>query len=168
MSLIIAPLSYVHQVLSTYRPSHVLTLLNQTSAPPACVSVPAECRLILLFDDVVSAATGLVAPSREMIRSVIDFGKGWPKQAPMLIHCLAGISRSTAAAYILACAATPAGRELELAKHLRNLSPAASPNLLMVALADSLLNRDGAMLEAIKSIGRGVPAHEGTPFAFAF
>jgi len=168
MTLIVSPLSQVHHVLSMHKPSHVLTLMAPDGAAPACVSVPPDCRLILAFNDVVSATPGLVVPSREMIQQILDFGARWTREAPMLVHCLAGISRSTAAAYSLACASTAPGRELELAQRLRSASPTATPNLLMVALADNLLGRDGAMLEAVKSIGRGANAYEGAPFTFAF
>lgn len=79
----------------------------------------------------------------------------------MLIHCFAGISRSTAAAYILACHFGAPGQEDSIANTLRRASPAATPNNLMVALADDLLNRDGRMIAAIRSIGRGADAFEG-------
>ena len=79
----------------------------------------------------------------------------------LLIHCFAGVSRSTAAAYVLACAQRGPGEEEALAAQLRTLCPEATPNPLMVSLADTILSRDGAMSRAIAGIGRGVEAFEG-------
>ena len=83
-----------------------------------------------------------------------------------MIHCYAGISRSTASAYIIAAALAPSRSEGELASTLRRLSPSATPNPRMIALADELLHRNDRMVDAIHSIGRGADAFEGAPFAF--
>ena len=69
-------------------------------------------------------------------------------QRALLIHCWAGISRSSAAAYAIACDRNP-GFERDIAIELRRRSPSATPNRLMVRLADDLLQRDGRMVEAI-------------------
>ena len=82
-----------------------------------------------------------------------------------MINCYAGISRSTASAYIIAAALAPKRDEAELAKTLRWLSPSATPNIRLVTLADAMLGRQGRMVEAIKAIGRGADAFEGVPFA---
>ena len=83
----------------------------------------------------------------------------------MVVHCYAGISRSTAAAYIGLCALRPDLDEFLLAERLRRAAPSATPNARLVAAADRLLGRRGRMSEAIAAIGRGVDAFEGTPFA---
>ena len=82
----------------------------------------------------------------------------------MLIHCWAGISRSTAAAYTALCMLRPDSDEEALARELRAASPSATPNRLIVSLADDILGRDGRMVKAIAGIGRGADAFEGTPF----
>lgn len=81
-----------------------------------------------------------------------------------MIHCWAGISRSTAAAYISASVLNPSLDEEELATRLRDAAPSATPNPRIIALADKLLNRDGRMIKSIAAIGRGADAFEGTPF----
>ena len=91
--------------------------------------------------------------------------RGWDRAEPMLIHCYAGVSRSTAAAFIAACALKPERDEFEVARALRAASPTATPNARLVALADAALGRDGRMSEAIAAIGRGEDCFEGTPFA---
>ena len=83
------------------------------------------------------------------------------------MQCYAGISRSTAAAYIAACALAPERDEAEVARALRDASPSATPNALFVAIADRMLGRGGRMVAAIAEIGRGADAFEGEPFRLA-
>ena len=84
--------------------------------------------------------------------------------ARVVIHCFAGISRSTAGAYVAACALNPARDEMTIARALRRASATATPNTRIVSLADRMLGRDGRMVAAIGSIGHGVMAYEGDPF----
>jgi predicted protein tyrosine phosphatase len=103
-------------------------------------------------------------PAEEHVARVLDFVRRWPQETPLVIHCYAGISRSTAAAYIAACALAPERDEDAIADALRAASPSATPNPLFVAIADRMLGRDGRMVAAIARIGRGADAFEGTPF----
>ena len=80
------------------------------------------------------------------------------------MHCYAGISRSTAGAYVGVCALNPHRDEAAVAKELRRASATASPNLRIVELADRLLGRGGRMIRAIEAIGRGIEAYEAHPF----
>jgi predicted protein tyrosine phosphatase len=82
----------------------------------------------------------------------------------MVIHCYAGISRSTASAYAAACAVNPDRDEMEIAQNLRRASRTAMPNSLIVALADDILGREGRMIAAIEAIGPGDLAMEADPF----
>jgi predicted protein tyrosine phosphatase len=110
---------------------------------------------------------GHLPPGEAHVRAVLDFVAAWPRERPMVIHCYAGISRSTAAAYAIACALRPSASEAELAQELRRLAPSATPNRLFVEIADRLLGRAGRMSAAIAGIGRGAEAFEGTPFRIA-
>jgi predicted protein tyrosine phosphatase len=82
----------------------------------------------------------------------------------MVVHCFAGISRSTAAAFVTACALNPRRDEAEIARAIRDASPTAMPNTRIVSIADRLLQRDGRMVRAVDSLGRGLEAMEGHPF----
>jgi predicted protein tyrosine phosphatase len=116
--------------------------------------------LKLAFHDIVELSPGLVAPDGETMRQILQFGREAIPERPMLIHCWAGISRSSAAAYAIACDRNP-GYEHAIAGELRKRSPHVTPNKLMVQLADQQLARDGRMVEAIARIGRGADAFEG-------
>jgi predicted protein tyrosine phosphatase len=107
----------------------------------------------------------LVLPSDVHVTALLEFVKRWDRKAPMLIHCYAGVSRSTAAAFIAACALSPDRDEHEIAAAIRRNSPTATPNSRLVALADAMLQRNGRMKAAIAHIGRGADCFEGPPFA---
>ena len=85
----------------------------------------------------------------------------------MLVQCWAGVSRSTAAAYVVACALEGEGREADVARRLREAAPFATPNPLIVALADAQLGREGRMVEAVAAIGRGAETSMGRMFVLA-
>ena len=103
-------------------------------------------------------------PGATHLEDLLGFVHAWDRAEPMVIHCFAGVSRSTAAAYIAACALNPGGDEFAIARAMRAASPTASPNPRLIALADDALNRQGRMVEAIAAIGRGEACYEGTPF----
>lgn len=155
MRLLVGPITAVERLLASAPVDHVLTLVSPVAETPP-VSKP---RTLLRFNDSIEARPGLVTPSADMVAEILAL-----RETPtLLIHCHAGVSRSTAAAYVLACAVRPAGEEAALAQHLRAVCPEATPNALMVALADAALGRGGAMSAAIVGIGRGCDAYEGTP-----
>lgn len=106
----------------------------------------------------------MTPPGEVHVAALLDFARGWDRAKPMVINCYAGISRSTASAYIIAAALAPQRDEMELALTLRALSPSATPNPRLIALADRVLGRGNRMVDAIASIGRGADAYEGVPF----
>ncbi|MEN5147653.1 tyrosine phosphatase family protein [Brevundimonas diminuta] len=160
MRLIVSPLPQVEQLLAAHQPSHLVTL----ASPGTVAAFDAAHRLDLRFNDIAAPREGLVAPSAEHVEALLAFAGGWSGARPLLIHCWAGVSRSTAAAYVIACARTAPGRESEWAARLRGAAPTATPNPLMIALADRLLGRDGAMVRAVEAIGRGAETDWGAPF----
>lgn len=134
-----------------------------TAGDSSLLALAPQRRLQLVFHDVVEATPEFIAPSDATVQAIIDFGRSRTGKAPMLVHCWAGISRSSAAAYLLACDSNP-GREHAIADELRRRAPFVTPNRLMIALADDMLGRRGRMVDAIARIGRGVEASEGTPY----
>lgn len=154
MRLLVCPGSAVQRLLAQDAVDHVLTLISP-DAKAESVNAP---RTVLRFNDIAEARPGLIPPTAGTVAAILKL----QSEQTLLIHCHAGVSRSTAAAYILACAARPKGDEQSLALHLRAVCLEATPNPLMVALADQALGRGGAMVRAIAGIGRGVHAFEGT------
>lgn len=165
MTLIVCPLHEVAEQLVRSRPARIVSLLSpDQDPPPAHAGMP---RLVLRFHDIAEPREGLVAPDRAMIADLLAFGAAWREPGPLLIHCWMGVSRSPAAALVLACALDPPRDEAEVAAALRQASPVATPNPLMIALADGLLQREGRLISASAQIGRGLEAPHGTGFQLA-
>ena len=106
--------------------------------------------------DVEGPRPGDIEPSAAHVQQLIDFVESWDRADPLLIHCHAGISRSTAAAFVALCALNPGACEMAIAVRLRDASPKAWPNRLLVNHADRLLKRRGRMIRAIDHIGPGL------------
>jgi predicted protein tyrosine phosphatase len=165
MKILVGPLRQLDSLIERHRPSHVVTLLAPGSEVPPCPTIAVDRRLTLLFHDLTAPTPPLLPPDRATIRRLLDFATAWDERAPLLVHCWAGVSRSPAAAFILACARSAPGQELGIAQALRRASPFATPNALMVALADEALGREGRMIAAVEAIGRGADCGEGVSFA---
>jgi predicted protein tyrosine phosphatase len=103
---------------------------------------PRSKRLFLSFDDITQSYNG-VLPTVENVKEAIEFAED---AESLLVHCKAGISRSTAIAYAILCAKSGAGTEKECLEELVRIRSVAIPNKLMVSLADTLLERNGAMI----------------------
>ena len=144
--------------------SHVLTVMANVEQVQRPASVLPANHLKVAMDDITEVMDGFVAPSEDHIERVLAFVRGWDRNAPMVVHCYAGISRSTASAFMAACALNPHRDEIAIAKQIRAASPIAQPNRLIVSLADKLLGRDGRMLRALDEMGPGSMTVEGRPF----
>jgi predicted protein tyrosine phosphatase len=142
----------------------LVTLLSPGTDIERPIGIRPERHLYLAVSDIVEPTPGQVLADAAHLDELLGFVHAWDRTAPMLIHCFAGVSRSTAAAYIAACALEPKRDEFAIAQALRAASPTASPNARLVALADDKLGRRGRMSEAIAGIGRGDACFEGTPF----
>ena len=144
--------------------SHVLTVMANVDQVQRPVSELPANHLKVSMDDITEEIEGYVAPSQHHIARVLDFVRSWDRNAPMVIHCYAGVSRSTASAFAAACMLNPHRDEMEIARKIRAASPIASPNRLIVSLADKALGRDGRMIRALESIGPATMMVEGKPF----
>lgn len=143
---------------------HIVTMINDETkvVRPECVAP--DDHLFLAMHDIAIETQGFRAPTQEHIHKLIAFVQRWPRQTPLIIHCWAGVSRSTAGAFIAACALNPRRDEAAIAQAIRQASATAMPNTRLVALADTILRRNGRMVAAVAAIGRGVECNEGTPF----
>jgi len=136
------------------KPSHLVSLGASIDTPPI---LDRANHLMLEFADLVEVVprNAMFAPSAHHVEELMEFGQRWDATAPMMIHCHMGQSRSPAAAYIVLCLKNP-GMEQACAELLRMRAPHCQPNLLMVRIADEILDRQGRMVEAIQSLGKPV------------
>ncbi len=164
--IIVCPLHAAPALVEHYGASHAISLLSPESVWPVFPSLAADRHLKLTLHDIVSSSPGMQEPRLPDAERLVKFIQGWDQSAPMLIHCWAGISRSTASAFTALCMVRDEPEE-KLAWELREASPSATPNRLLVSHVDQLLGRGGRMVKAVEAIGRGAEAFEGTPFTIA-
>lgn len=162
--LYVCSLSKLNETVQKTGATHLVTLINTEMDVPTPTGIRPGKHLFLGFNDIVAPVEGLTPPTENHVQQLIDFARAWDRSTPMIIHCWAGISRSTAGAYITSCALQPDKDEFELAEILRHQAPSATPNARLVAIADKLLEREGRMIDAVRTIGRGANAFEGVPF----
>ncbi len=155
MTIIVCSLSRAPDIAKQHTPSRAVSLLDRDSSFPALGL--GDRHLQLDVHDIEAEIDGLDACCDARMGRILDFVGGWDRNAPILIHCWAGISRSTATAYITACVHNPDANEHAIAQALREASPTATPNRRFIALADAALGRNGRMNAAIEAIGRGFP-----------
>lgn len=160
--ILITSLADLPDAMAVHRPSHIVSLLSSGYMIETPKGFPSDKHLRLSMHDIDDEG-GAEAPARRHVDALLDFGRSWDAAAPMIVHCWAGISRSTAATFVLLCDRASHGREHEIARALRSRAPHAQPNKLIVRLADEALGRGGAMVHAVNAIGSGDIATEGVP-----
>jgi predicted protein tyrosine phosphatase len=167
MKLIISSLEDVPVVVRMAKPSHLISLLDPASMIRTPKGIHAGRHLKVGVNDIWEPAEGLIHPTADMVEQILRFGRTWEPHDPMLVHCWAGVSRSSATAFILACERCPDTPEQTIAQTLRQASRAATPNPLMVRLADDMLGRGGRMVDAVRAIGTGHYIHPNPPYELA-
>jgi predicted protein tyrosine phosphatase len=163
-TLHVCSLARLHETVAATRASHIVTLINAATAVERPDTVSADRHLFIGVSDIVDPLDGHILPAAEHVERLLAFVRAWSRENPLVIHCWAGISRSTAAAFVTACALKPERGEDDIARALRQASPIATPNRRIVAVADEILGRRGRMVDAVERIGRGREAFEGVPF----
>lgn len=160
----VCSLAHLPGTVQATRASHVITVMADVDRVLRPPSILQDNHLVISMDDITEEAEGFTAPALDHVERVLNFGRRWDRAAPMVIHCYAGISRSTASAFAVACALNPNRSESQIARQIRNVSACAHPNRLIVSHADRLLGRGGRMLRALDEMGPGNLTVEGRPF----
>jgi predicted protein tyrosine phosphatase len=143
---------------------HIVTLLRLIDRVERPAHIAPQNHLVLNVDDISEPIDGYTAPAEEHVARLIAFAGQWDRGTPMVVHCFAGISRSSAGAFVAACAVNSARNESEIARAIRAASATARPNTRIVSIADRLLKRGGRMVRAVEEIGPGDGALENKPF----
>jgi predicted protein tyrosine phosphatase len=160
----VCSLARLHDTVESTGARHVVSLLSNEDNLSRPAAILPENHLWLKLHDISEPLEGFVLPDAEHVAQLIAFVRRWRRDAPLVVHCYAGVSRSTAAAFVSVCALNPQNEERAIAHALRRASPTATPNIRIVTLADRLLERRGRMIEAIEAIGPGAIAAEAAPF----
>lgn len=155
--LIVSSLAGAAGAFRDHRPARVISLLSEDEAAPDFAGLDAGHRLLLYVDRESCGAT-ISRAARARAREIVDFVRAWDGKGDILIHCNRGISRSTAAAFIVMCMLEPATGEQALMRRLRAVAPHADPCPMLITYADEILGRDGRMTDAVDDLGPPSPA----------
>ena len=142
--------------------THILSLLGIEGVPQTPEGIDPARHLHIEVDDFPASYAGDIVPTVEHITELLEFSESWNRQGAMIVHCYAGVSRSTAAALTILCQYNP-GREMEAAQALRRAAPHAKPNRRIIAIADRMLQSDNRLVEAVDAMGPGDYDGGGTP-----
>jgi predicted protein tyrosine phosphatase len=149
--------------------THVLSILDPGWPEPAALrGFAVDRRLKLHFHDVIEPLPGSIAPQRWDVELLLAFGRGLgmidgdgggaageePRHPHLLVHCHAGVSRSTAAAILILAQRDPARPARDVVGEVLRVRPRAWPNLRMVEIGDALLGRDGEIVAAVRRLYR--------------
>jgi predicted protein tyrosine phosphatase len=142
------------------RPARLISIISPEEQPPTPSGITAEAHLRVACHDIVAPFDGEVVPDARHVEQIIAFAGQWDCTGSLLVHCQAGISRSTAAALISYAVHFPDTIE-QAAGHLRRAAAYARPNPLIVALGDRLLGMRGRLVSAVEAMGPAEPALQG-------
>jgi len=143
--------------------SHVLSILDPGyPSPPAFGSFGEHERLELRFNDVIEDIEGCVPPQPADVERLLAFGQNLMHESAtgthLLVHCHAGISRSTAAMTLILAQARPDRPAADALAEVVRIRPRAWPNLRILELGDMLLNRGGEIVAAARAHYRTIMA----------
>lgn len=139
--------------------SHVLSILDPDQPEPEAFGAYGEhARLELKFHDIIEEMPGFVAPQAEHVAKILDFGRDILRDPEnlrhLLVHCHAGISRSTASMSLLLAQAQPELGAPDVLAQVLRIREKAWPNLRILALGEAQLGREGEFTTAVGAIYR--------------
>jgi len=139
--------------------SHVLSILDPDfPRPGAFDAFGAHRRLELRFHDVIEDAPGAIAPVRGDVEQVLAFGRtlqaAQSQEAHVLVHCHAGVSRSAATLGLILAQAMPGQPGSAIFAAIVRLRPQVWPNLRIVEMGDSMLQRNGDLIAGVRDLYR--------------
>ncbi|WP_176489030.1 dual specificity protein phosphatase family protein [Rhizorhabdus dicambivorans] len=91
---------------------------------------------------------GIRVATVEQVREAIEFARV-NADGSLLVHCFHGVGRSAAIALAIIADRLGPGAEREALDHLLMVRPEATPNLVVVELADQILHRSGRLASTV-------------------
>ena len=139
--------------------SHVLSILDpEWPVPEAFGTYGEHERLELRFHDVIEADERMPGPTAAHVEQLLRFGEDLmaepPPQAHLLVHCHAGISRSTASMTLILAQALPQYSAADVLEEVLRIREKAWPNLRILELGDAMLGRGGTLVAAAADLYR--------------
>jgi predicted protein tyrosine phosphatase len=149
---------------------YLVSLMSPKDMVKTPSGIDPENHLKLEMDDIEAPVPGYICPSDGHIYQLLELGNQLDGGSEVVVHCLMGMSRSTAAVMILLTQQNP-GREAEIAEIIFREVPKAHPNSLLLQLGDRALGCDGALASSIlarpQATPKAQPIHSGALNSFA-
>ena len=133
------------------RPDRLISIIQPEFQPPTPTPVSPERHLRVPVHDIAEPVPRSIVPERHHVEDIVRFLDDWRARDPLMVHCLAGVSRSSATALLAHFLTT--GDPFVSARALRKAAPHAWPNRRIVALADSVLDCGGRLSDAVDAMG---------------
>ena len=151
MSIYITGLAQMPLLVKRFDIQYLVSIVGADAQPPTPPDIPRSRHHRCIVDDIVEDQPGRIVPKINHINELIEFLHAWDTESSLLIHCIAGVSRSTAAALIARTMKTNDPNRAATA--LRIAAPYAWPNRRIVSLADSILGFEGKLIHAREEMG---------------
>ena len=115
-----------------------------------------HARLERRFHDIVDETPGSILPQPEHVEQILAFGRGLMGEpgTSLLVHCHAGISRSTASMALILAQALPDEPAEAVTGMVHAIREKAWPNLRIIELGDAMLGRGGTLVQATHALHR--------------
>jgi predicted protein tyrosine phosphatase len=144
---------------SDARVSHVLSILDpEWPAPEVFGTYGEHEKLELRFHDVIERYPGTIPPELVHVEQLLAFGRKLDLEpaagAHLLVHCHAGISRSSASMALLIAQAMPDRPGAAIFAEILQIRPQIWPNLRIIEMGDRLLGRNGDLIAAARGVYR--------------
>ncbi|MEO1251083.1 MAG: protein tyrosine phosphatase [Pseudomonadota bacterium] len=152
MKIWISSLRDVHDAHAKAAPAKIVSLLSPGSDFPDFADYCDKRHHRIEIHDILEDREDRAAPGEAHVETIISHLRDWTPDQSLLVHCWAGMSRSTATAFIAACLHNPGADEALIGAALGSASPTAFPNTRIVAIADEMLGRDGRMARAAERL----------------
>jgi predicted protein tyrosine phosphatase len=139
--------------------SHVLSILDPSHPKPSAFqSYGDHARLELRFHDIISVMPEQDLPQPHHVVDILRFGRNILNNPDscqhLLVHCHAGISRSTAAMTLFLAQAQPRLPASEILAQVVKIRANAWPNLHILHMGEEQLERPGEFTSAVASVYR--------------
>ena len=155
-TIYVASISWAERNVAKIDPPYLLSLIDPEMENPVWPGRSNLVHMTICLDDIttegIAVAPYYSPPSEEHARSIIEFGRQWNGETDLLVHCMAGRSRSAAAALALLCMHRRNAMTV-VSKSLRKSGPWLEPNPVMVKHLDAAGDFSGRLQDALSAMG---------------
>lgn len=131
--------------------THLISMLDPGDRVKRPHSIPGSNHLELWFED-EEDPSHVNAPQIHHCRRILEFGNDLPSDSVIVVHCFAGMCRSTASALALFIQKHGIDSMWHARQWLLEDRPRALPNMLMAEHFDTLLDCNGEFVKLCEHV----------------